>query len=103
MSAMAAAAVTTELPNELVTRVVVSTPWFITLHALDRMNRMHLQRHQLTDVIEQADVDYPDGAERVAIKGNIAVVYDPVRRSILTVLLHKAGETYSDEERYGHR
>lgn len=50
--------------------------WFLTRHALERCQEMGLSREDVTLVLENPDIDYPNREQRIASKGNVAVVYD---------------------------
>lgn len=77
---------------------VTTQPWFITTHALQRMYEMGLSRSTVVFTVEDPDTDAPstqDPACRLAWKGDLAVVYKPEGRIVVTVLWH--GEAFERE------
>lgn len=70
----------------------------LTRHALTRAYEMGLDRAAILDIISDPDTDYPSQNEgetdcRLATRGSVAVVYNPVRGLVVTVLVH--GEEYN--------
>lgn len=66
----------------------VDAPWFLSLHALGRMDEMNLLRSQVVGALRNPDTDYPSrgSARRIATRGPLAVVYEPEERLVVTVL-----------------
>lgn len=69
--------------------------WFITVHALERMAEMGLDRRQVTDICDCPEVSYPPywnrQERRIFVKGDYAVVAHPSDRVIITVLRNLPG------------
>lgn len=64
-------------------------PWFLTRHALQRMTEMGLTRPEVVAVLREADVSWPSYlGRRVAAGGDIAAVFDPRNRAVVTILWH---------------
>lgn len=65
--------------------------WFLSRHALERVNEMHLDRALVVSVLEEPEISWPSHlSRRVAVAGDIAVVFDPGNRAVITVLWHVA-------------
>lgn len=63
--------------------------WFLTRHALERMNEMGLSRSAVVGTLEHPALTWPTHKERRVAAGNeISVVFDPSNLAVITVLWH---------------
>jgi hypothetical protein len=74
--------------------LIVEQPWVLSLHALDRAKSMGLTRDRVIAVLAEPETDYPGGSDyppgrRVATRDDLAVIYDPDRRVVVTVLFNR--------------
>lgn len=63
-------------------------PWFLSLHALERMGAMGVERCEVVACLEEPEVDrqVQPAPRRVASRGRLAVVYNGANRTVVTVL-----------------
>jgi hypothetical protein len=61
-------------------------PWFLSRHALGRMDEMGLSRREVVDVLDRPEASWPSRGRRIAASGDIAVVYAPENRAVVTIL-----------------
>lgn len=70
--------------------IAVTVRWFLTRHALQRMNEMGLNRARVCAALENPDVTYPDSVEHRNrtrhVAGDLVVVTE--RDVVITVLWH---------------
>lgn len=68
----------------------LTSPWVLTKHALMRAEVMGLNHAEVVDAIENCVIDQPAQSPdlRMAKNGTVAVVYNPERRTIVTILHH---------------
>lgn len=61
--------------------------WFVSVHALKRMKQMKVDRVELVTCLNSPEYDYPGHPvpRRVAVRGRLAVVYEPPDK-VVTVL-----------------
>lgn len=63
--------------------------WFLSRHALERMYQMALERGHVIAVLNEPEISWPSYlGRRVAVSGDVAVVFDPASRAVVTVLWH---------------
>lgn len=67
---------------------LAAAPWFLSLHALVRMQEMGVERNEVVAVLNAPEIDYPSrqAACRTAVGERIAVAYEPASRRVVTVL-----------------
>lgn len=65
-----------------------TVPWFITMHALARMVEMGVERPEVVACLDEPELTrrcFPL-PRRIATRGRIAVVFDPDRHTVVTVI-----------------
>lgn len=60
--------------------------WNLSDHARQRMREMGLNRVRVGRALNDPEVDYASRRRRVAQADDIAVVYEPISRVVVTVL-----------------
>ncbi len=70
--------------------------WRLTPHARLRSDEMELDRDQVLEVLRDPDYDYPCAAQRygkdrrIAVKGDLEVVYRKDTKIIISILWNRA-------------
>lgn len=71
------------------------SPWFLSMHSLERAQEMGLDRGDIIRVLNHPDIRYPstgthaDTGRMVAVRDGLAVVYNPEQRAVVTILYHQ--------------
>lgn len=67
-----------------------SRSWWISRHAERRMSEMGLEWEEVEAALEEPELTYPsEFTRRMAVRGRLAVAYDPADHVVVTVLWHR--------------